>query len=215
MSLTRQPPVRLLEPEAGEEPGLVDQLTGLINRVYATAESGLWRDGTSRTTAIEVAELIGAGQIAVATRDGRIVGSVRIHDVADDASEFGLLVAAADQRSTGVGRALLDFVEANSHRRGLRTVQLELLVPRDWSHPSKEFLKAWYGRRGYRITRTERFDDAYPHLAPLLATACDLEIHQKSLRPEGQRGAGASGAAPTRSCSGARTTRASFPSGPP
>jgi hypothetical protein len=30
----------------------------------------------------------------------------------------------------------------------------------------------------YRITRTERFDDAYPHVAPLLATACDLEIHR-------------------------------------
>jgi hypothetical protein len=28
-------------------------------------------------------------------------------------------------------------------------MQLELLVPRDWRHPSKEFLKSWYGRRGY------------------------------------------------------------------
>jgi GNAT superfamily N-acetyltransferase len=185
MSLTRQPSVGLLEPEAGQEAGLVDQLTALINRVYATAESGLWRDGTSRTTATEVAELIRAGQIAVAARDGRIVGSVRIHDVAEDASEFGLLVAAADQRSTGVGRALVDFVEARSRQRGLRAVQLELLVPRAWSHPSKEFLRTWYGRRGYRIIRTRSFDDAYPQLASLLATACDLEIHQKRLPPEG------------------------------
>jgi hypothetical protein len=46
---------------------------------------------------------------------------------------------------------------------------------------SKEFLKAWYGRRGYRIARTGRVDDAYPQLAPLLATACDLEVHEKPL----------------------------------
>lgn len=149
--------------------------------MYATAERGLWRDGTSRTTATEVTELIRAGQIAIATRDGRIVGSVRVHDVADDASEFGLLVAAPDQRGTGVGRALVDFVERASHERGLRAVRLELLVPRARSHPSKEFLKGWYGRRGYRISHVRRVDDAYPRLAPLLATACDLEIHEKRL----------------------------------
>ena len=40
---------------------LVDHLTGLINDVYAVAESGLWRDGATRTTASELAELIGAG----------------------------------------------------------------------------------------------------------------------------------------------------------
>jgi hypothetical protein len=29
--------------------------------------------------------------------------------------------------------------------------------------------------------RTGRLDDDYPHLAPLLATECDLEIHEKVL----------------------------------
>ena len=173
--------VALLEPNASQDARLVDELTALINGVYATAESGLWRDGATRTTATEVAELIRSSQIAVATRDGRIVGSVRMHDVAPDASEFGLLVAAPDDRGTGVGRALLEFVERDSRERGLRAVQLELLVPRGWSHPSKEFLKGWYGRRGYRIIRTESLDAAYPKLAPLLATPCDLEIHEKRL----------------------------------
>jgi GNAT superfamily N-acetyltransferase len=173
--------VDLLDAPAGDDAALVEELTDLINDVYATAESGLWIDGATRTTPSELAELIRAGQIAVATRDGHTVGSVRLHDVSDDTSEFGILVAAPDQRGTGVGRALLDFVERHSRERGLRAVQLELLVPREWSHPSKEFLKAWYGRCGYRIIRTGRIDDAYPHLAPLLATPCDLEIHQKPL----------------------------------
>ncbi len=62
-----------------------------------------------------------------------------------------------------------------------RAVQLELLVPRQWRHPSQEFLRAWYGRLGYRLVRTTTLDEDYPHLAPLLATACDLEIHEKPL----------------------------------
>ena len=183
MTVDRDFHVELLEPGAEQDTELVARLTALINDVYATAESGLWRDGATRTTAAEVAELIGAEEIAVATRRGRIVGSVRVHDVGADASELGLLVAAPDQRGTGIGRALLDFVEARSRHRGLRAMQLQLLVPRGWSHPSKEFLRAWYGRRGYRISRTERFDDAYPHVAPLLATPCDLEIYEKPLQP--------------------------------
>ena len=181
MSVNRELSVELLEPGAEQDVELVDRLTALINEVYATAESGLWRKRATRTTAAEVAELIGAAEIAVATRRGRIVGSVRVHDVGADASEFGLLVAAPDQRGTGIGHALVDFVEARSRERGMRAMQLELLVPRGWSHPSKEFLRTWYGRRGYRLSRTERFDDAYPRLAPLLATPCDLEIYEKPL----------------------------------
>jgi GNAT superfamily N-acetyltransferase len=176
--------LRLLKAADGADARVVDRLTGLVNDVYATAESGLWLENATRTTATEVAQLIRAGEIVVAIRQGRIVGSVRLHDVAADVSEFGLLVAARDQRHTGVGCALLDFAEQHSRERGLRAIRLELLVPRDWSHPSKEFLKAWYGRRGYRLIRTRTIDGAHPHLAPLLATPCDLEIHEKPLRIE-------------------------------
>jgi GNAT superfamily N-acetyltransferase len=185
MSANETIAVRVLDSAVSHDARLVDQLTGLINGVYATAESGLWRDGTTRTTASELGELIAAGQIAVATRDGQIAGAVRIHDVADDASEFGMLVAASDQRSTGVGRALLAFAEQHSRERGLRAMQLELLVPRTWRHPNKEFLKAWYGRSGYRLIRTTTIDDAHPHLAPMLATPCDVEVHEKPLQADG------------------------------
>jgi GNAT superfamily N-acetyltransferase len=161
---------------------LADRLSSLVNIVYGTAEDGLWRDGATRTTPSEIAELIAAGEIAVAESDGEIAGSVRIHDVAADASEFGMLVAAPEHRSTGVGRALLDFVEDHTRARGMRAMQLELLVPRRWEHPSKEFLKAWYGRRGYRVIRTGRIDDQHPHLAPLLATPCDMLVYEKPLR---------------------------------
>jgi GNAT superfamily N-acetyltransferase len=174
--------VERLEAPAADDAELVERLTALVNRVYDTAERGLWREGATRTTGSEMAALIRARQIAVATRDGHVVGSVWIHDdVSDDVGEFGMLVSAPEQRGIGVGRALLDFVEDTARERGLRAMQLELLVPRGWKHPTKEFLEAWYGRRGYRLIRTGRIDDAYPQLAPLLATPCDLEIHQKPL----------------------------------
>ena len=106
---------------------------------------------------------------------------MRLHDVADDASEFGMLVSAPDQRGTGVGRALVAFAERHSRERGLRRIQLELLLPRTWRHPSKEFLKGWYGRIGYRRIHTGAMGDAYPQLAPLLATPCDLAVYEKPL----------------------------------
>ncbi len=181
MTTKHEPAVALLDASAGHDAGLVDRLTELINGVYAIAESGLWRDGTTRTTRSELAEFIAAREIAVATTDGEIAGCVRVHDLSDDTSEFGILVAAPELRGTGIGRALIDFAEQHSRERGRRAMQLELLVPRGWSHPSKEFLKSWYGHRGYRLVRTTSIDDAYPHLAPLLATPCDLEVYEKSL----------------------------------
>jgi hypothetical protein len=93
--------------------------------------------------------------------------------------------AAPERRSTGIGRALLDFAESDSRARGRTSMQLELLVPREWRHPSKVFLKDWYGRRGYRLVRTGTIDETHPQLAPLLATPCDLEVHRKPLRPSG------------------------------
>jgi GNAT superfamily N-acetyltransferase len=175
--------VRLLGPDDRHDLELVDRLTGLINEVYKIAESGLWRDGASRTTPTELAKLIAAEQIAVATRYGSIVGCVHLHDVSDDTSEIGMLVADPGQRGTGVGSALIEFAERRSRDRGRRALRLELLLPRGWRHPSKEFLKSWYGRRGYEVIRTGSMSDAYPHLAPLLATPCDLTVREKRLAP--------------------------------
>ena len=60
-------------------------------------------------------------------------------------------------------------------------MQLELLVPRAWSHPAKVFLDDWYTRIGYRPVRTGTVQESYPHLAPLLATPCDLVVYHKPL----------------------------------
>jgi GNAT superfamily N-acetyltransferase len=176
--------IDLLSATALSDDGLVAELTGLVNRVYVAAEEGLWVDGASRTTPEEMAALIAAGEIAVAREDrpdGRIVGSVRVQQIDEATGEFGMLVADPDCRGEGIGRHLVDFAEQGFRRRGVPTMQLELLVPRGWTHPTKAFLDAWYTRIGYRPVRTGRIDDDYPHLAPLLATPCDFVIYHKAL----------------------------------
>jgi len=83
--------VRLLD-EADDR--LVERLTGLVNEVYAATEGELWRPGTPRTTAAEVAGLVAAGQIAVAVLGADAVGCVQVRDVARGVGEFGMLAAA-------------------------------------------------------------------------------------------------------------------------
>jgi GNAT superfamily N-acetyltransferase len=173
--------IDVLPPAAAADATTLERLLKLINRVYAVSEEGLWRDATPRVSADELAELVRTGQIAVASRDGAVVGSIRFHDVAPGTAEFGVLVSDPEHRGTGVGRGLVEFAEHAARERGLTSMQLELLVPHTGTHPSKKFLADWYGRVGYRVIATRRFADAYPHLAPMLAVPCDLLVYEKRL----------------------------------
>jgi GNAT superfamily N-acetyltransferase len=160
---------------------LADRLADLVNAVYRVAEKGLWRDGWARTNPVDMAALIARGEIVVAESEGDLAGTLHVENVEDDAMIFGMLAAAFEHRSEGVGRALVDFAEQHARECGRRTMQLELLVPRDWKHLSKEYLKGWYGRRGYRVSGTGAMDELYPSLAPMLACPCDLLLYEKPL----------------------------------
>ena len=174
--------VDLADAASSTDAAFVRTLCELVNQVYADSEKGLWRDGAVRTSPEEIVAVIVAGELLVARMtDNDVVGCVRVHDVAADISEFGLLAASPDHQARGVGRALVDEAERRSRDRELAAIQLELLVPRDWEHPSKALLAAWYSRRGYQHVDTVAFDGPYPHLAPLLSTPCELRVYRKSL----------------------------------
>ncbi|MGX1776757.1 GNAT family N-acetyltransferase [Nocardia brasiliensis] len=174
--------IEMVPTEDAADTALTAELTDLVNRVYKVAEAGLWRDGASRTTTSELRGLITAGQIAVAREDHRIVGAVCIQQLSDGIGEFGMLVCAPERRGTGIGRALVDFAERHCVDQGARTMQLELLVPRNWTHPVKESLHGWYQRLGYVLERKGELEESYPHLVPLLATPCDFLIFHKPMR---------------------------------
>jgi GNAT superfamily N-acetyltransferase len=175
--------IEVLPSTSAEDQRLVGELTDLVNEVYAVAEDGMWVDGATRTDTDEMAEMIAADQIAEARLDGQVVGTIRIQQLDDRTGEFGMLAADPAHRGEGVGRALVSFAEELTSQRGLALMQLELLMPRDWSHPTKDFLHAWYTRIGYQPVRKGRIDEAYPHLAPLLATPCDFVVYHKALTP--------------------------------
>jgi GNAT superfamily N-acetyltransferase len=113
--------------------------------------------------------------------NGELAGAIRVQALSDVTGEFGMLAADPEHRGNGVGTVLVDFAEQHSRDRGMRTMQLEVLTPRTWRHPSKVFLDEWYRRIGYRVAHTTRVDETYPDLAPLLATPCQFVVYEKPL----------------------------------
>jgi GNAT superfamily N-acetyltransferase len=180
--MTRAFRTELLSPAVAMDSVVVSMLAGLVNEVYAVAEEGLWTDGAARTSAVEIADFTRSGEIAVAAQGERLLGCVRIRKLDDDVSEFGMLAVAPGHRRTGIGRELVRFAERKGRDMGCATMQLELLVPREWKHPSKEFLAGWYDRIGYTAVSRGSIDEFYPNLSPLLATPCDFIIYSKNIR---------------------------------
>jgi GNAT superfamily N-acetyltransferase len=174
--------IEFLAPETADDPTAMSAIADLVNEVYAVAEEGLWIEGTTRTSAAEIAEFVREGEIAVARVDGRIVGCVRIQHLDEHLSEFGMLVASPRHRGLGIGRKLVWFAEHWSLDQHREAMQLELLVPREWTHPHKKFLAEWYTRLGYEVVRKEELGLMYPNLAPRLTCPCDHVIYRKDLR---------------------------------
>jgi GNAT superfamily N-acetyltransferase len=180
--------IEVLPATAAKDQRLVADITDLVNRVYDAAEAGLWLDGATRTTTGEMQEMVAAEQVALARMEGQAVGCIRIRELGDGVGEFGQLAADPVHRRKGLGRELVGFAEELCRERELAVMQLELLVPRGWSHPTKEFLHGWYTRIGYRPVRTVSIEESYPQLAPLLATPSVFVVYRKPLTAAGGPG---------------------------
>jgi GNAT superfamily N-acetyltransferase len=161
----------------------IKRLSDLINEVYDDAESGMWKRKGARTNPAEVERLLRAQALILAEIDGALVGSVNVNLMRDGVGEFGMLVADLNHRGKGIGSALVDSAENWARGMACHTMRLELLTPRNWTHPSKEFLKKWYSRIGYKPQARESFEIMHPELVPELATECDFTVWRKSLNP--------------------------------
>jgi len=159
----------------------IKRLSDLINEVYDDAESGMWKRKGTRTNPAEVERLLRAQALILAEIDGVLVGSVNVKLMSDGVGEFGMLVADRKYRDEGIGSALVKHAEKWAREHASHTMRLEILTPRHWTHPSKNFLKQWYSRIGYAPQTTEPFESMYPELVPELATECDFTVWHKSL----------------------------------
>ena len=157
------------------------ELVSLINHAYATGEAGLWRDSVARTDEAEIAEAVRAGDMLVATHDGRITGCLRTRALDARMSDAGLIGVDPGAWGGGTGRALVDAAEDLARARGSITMRLELLVPRTGTHPDKQRLREWYERRGYSVVRTVPMEEYLPHVAPLLGAPGDILVFEKPL----------------------------------
>jgi GNAT superfamily N-acetyltransferase len=177
-----------LEVRPADDEALAGELADLVNDAYAVGEAGLWIEGTKRTTPAEIAGAIRSGGLLAAALDGRLVGCAYVRPLDAGTADLGLVSAATDVWGHGIGGGLVRSAEELMRRRGVPQMQLELLVPKEWRHPEKERLRAWYTRLGYRVVRTAPFEQVAAHLAPWLATPCEFLIFQKGLagaRPPG------------------------------
>jgi GNAT superfamily N-acetyltransferase len=159
----------------------IKRLSDLINEVYDDAESGMWKRNGFRTNPAEVERLLRAQALILAEIDGAPVGSVNVNLMPDGVGEFGMLAADLNHRGKGIGSALVNRAENWAREMACHTMRLELLTPRNWTHPSKEFLKKWYSRIGYKPQAPESLDLLHPELVPELATECDFTVWYKSL----------------------------------
>jgi GNAT superfamily N-acetyltransferase len=178
--------VTLLDPDDARDEVLVDELVHIVNEAYAVGEAGLWLEGTSRIQPGEIREAIRGGGALTATADGRILGCAYVRPLDADRADLGLVSAVLERWGSGIGRELVRSAEELMRSRGATTMQLELLVPKEWAHPEKDRLRAWYTRLGYRVVRVAPFEEVAAHLASQLATPCEFLIFRKSLA-EGPR----------------------------
>jgi GNAT superfamily N-acetyltransferase len=159
----------------------VQGLSALINAVYDDAESGMWKRKGIRTTPDEVKRLLKEKRLILAEIGGVVVGSVNVNLLSGRIGELGMLVSDVNHRGKGVGSALVKAAEQWAKRIDCETMQLELLTPRRWKHPSKEFLKRWYRKIGYEPQIAESFEKLSPDKFAELATDCDFMVWHKRL----------------------------------
>ena len=164
---------------AADDAALVADLCSRINAAYGEAEKELWAPETDRIAPERVAEIVAAGEMAVARVDGRIVGSVRVRSVDEETGFFGLLAVHPADQGLGVGRELVRFAEKLMRERGAVEMELRLLVPRDRTDAWKQTLDAWYTRLGYRVTERRSFAELNPEAAAAMATPLDLLTYRR------------------------------------
>jgi GNAT superfamily N-acetyltransferase len=159
----------------------VKRLSDLINEVYDDAESGMWKRKGTRTNPAEVERLLRDSALILAEIDAVLVGSVHVNLPEDGIGAFGMLVVDPKYRGQGIGSRLVKHAETWAREHGCRTMRLEILAPRHWIHPSKQFLTQWYAGMGYAPHTNEPFESMYPASVHGLATECDFTVWHKPL----------------------------------
>jgi ribosomal protein S18 acetylase RimI-like enzyme len=125
-------------------------LTALVNRAYSVEASFV--DG-ERTSADEIAGLVAAGGFLVLPYPHGIAAAVRFQppgarpELPANAAYFGMLSVHPELQGMGLGRRLVQVVEAMAEATGATMMRLRMVNLR-------EELSRWYKSLGYREVGT-------------------------------------------------------------
>jgi ribosomal protein S18 acetylase RimI-like enzyme len=84
-------------------------------------------------------------RLLLSRRDGELVGCVWAEPAGEGAWYVGMLTVRPDLQAAGLGRAMLEEVEALARAAGIARLRMTVIGIR-------ESLIAWYARRGYHPT---------------------------------------------------------------
>lgn len=169
---------------SGDEAALAERVATLIARAYQGAQEELFTTPVPRTSSEAVDRLIRAGELVVAEGAGGVVGVVVTRALDSRVGYLEMLAVSPEAAARGIGRRLLDAVEAAAADGGLGAMELDLLVPEPPT-PHQSRLRAWYERRGYVPVRGQPFGDVEPAAAAFLRYPTELVRLAKALERRG------------------------------
>ena len=135
---------------AADAPAIV----ALVNEAFEVEADTLTGD---RIGLRDVMDRLERGSFLVCDAEGgctALAGCVYV-ELRGQTGYLGLVSVASARQRSGLGRDLMAAAEAWLQEAGCGVCQL-------WVLSSRPELLAWYGRRGYRVVRKERFEAVHP-----------------------------------------------------
>lgn len=157
------------------------RLYQILTIAYAETEKEIWGENYARISFDAYNQLINKGEILVAYHDGIVVGGIHYYEQTPDIYGFGLFCADFGKSGMGIGRTLINAVEKIATSNKIKTIQIEILRPKDIEVEFKTRISAWYQRMGYKYTHSQDFGELDPEKAlDLIAPSC-FDYYIKSL----------------------------------
>jgi GNAT superfamily N-acetyltransferase len=127
--------------------GSAVSIADLVRTAYAGSDPlpGLPAPDGAREDGASVARFLEGGGTVWMARDavGDLVGAARVQRAGDDGWFVSRICVAPGQRGHGVGRRLLEWIEAQAECRGVRAILLDAVIER--------CVPPYYARLGYRV----------------------------------------------------------------
>ena len=156
-------------------------LINMINEVYRASEDDIWIDEHQRITLERLLEIIELGELLLAFQNDKIYGCIHLEPITKSVYKFKMLAANPMFKGKGIGSILVKYAEQQALSYGAATMQLELLVPTEFTHPDKVFLHDWYTKIGYELKEEHGVDYVHEGISQYLKVGCIAKVYQKNL----------------------------------